>query len=156
MRRVPERGFSLIELLIALSIVSVLVRLSIPSLTGMRMNAVAAQAQGDFNTVRAGAVAQYEATGAFPADAPAGVTPAGLAPYLPRGFAFSRREYQLDYEHWTLSDTLGAEGTIIALTVVTTDDRLGRILLHTLGHSSTHWSVGDAHTFVIQSSLESH
>jgi prepilin-type N-terminal cleavage/methylation domain-containing protein len=156
-RRASQGGFSLLELMIVLTILGVLARLSIPVYQSVRRDALAARAAGDFNTVRAAAIAQYEATGDYPADGPAGVTPAGMSPFLPSAFRFTKPEYQLDWEHWTVPDSSsggGAAGEVVALTILTPDERLTRQLIRTLGRNCTHWSVDDASTFVVMSSLE--
>lgn len=156
-RRKNEGGFTLIEMLIVLSILAVLVRISLPAYNSFRREALAAQAAGDFNTIRAAAVAQCEATGAYAPDAPAGVVPAGMAPYLPANFRFTRPDYQLDWEHYIVSDSTSSgavAGQVLALTVTASDSLTGLQVLHTLGANCAHWSVGDAHTFVIFSTLE--
>jgi hypothetical protein len=45
-------------------------------------------------------------------------------------------------------------GQILALTVTAKDAALGSRILEKLGANCTHWSVGNSHTFVIQSTLE--
>ena len=157
-RRTPVSGFTLIEMLIALTIMMLLVRLTMPAMGGVRRGAIASQAAGDFNTVRAAAVSQYEATGSYPADAPDGVVPAGMAPYLPRDFAFVKPAYQLDWENYSVSDTTSSSvtiGQVLALTVTAADSLVGLQILNTLGANCTHWSVGGANTFVVMSTLES-
>lgn len=151
-----ERGFSLIELLMVLCISSILLRLAMPAFTTIRRNAQASQIQGDFNVIRAAAFAQYAATGSFPAEAPSGVMPAGLQPYLPHDFSFRKRAYELDWEQWSVADSTGlSSGRVEAITVVTPEPELGLTALHMLGANCSHWSAGDAHTFVIESTLES-
>jgi prepilin-type N-terminal cleavage/methylation domain-containing protein len=157
MRRRGAGGFTLIELMIVLCIISVLVRIALPAYASIRRESYASQAAGDLNAIRAAAVAQYEATGAYPADAPAGAVPPGMAVYLPRGFSFTRPNYRLNWENYVVNDSSAGgvtEGQILALTVTATDSIAGLQILHTLGMNCTHWSVGNAHTFVIQSSLE--
>jgi prepilin-type N-terminal cleavage/methylation domain-containing protein len=158
-RRRAEGGFTLVEMLITLAIVAVLVRIAMPAYDGVRRDAIAAQAAGDFNTIRAAAVAQYEATGSYAADAPTGQVPAGMASYLPRNFSFVHPAYQLDWEHYVVSDTTSggaASGQVLAVTVVAADSVVGLKVLRTLGGNCTHWTVGDAHTFVVFSTLEAH
>ena len=151
-----ERGFTLIELMMVLCIVSVLLRVSLPAYSAIRREAKASQAVGDFNVVRAAAFAQYEATGNFPADGPVGQVPDGMAPYLPHGFSFERKDYALDWESWAVSySSNGVTGSLVAVTVVASDDKLGLTVMHMLGANCTHWSAGNAHTFVIQNTLES-
>ena len=103
--RSAQAGFTLIELLIVLSILSILVRLSLPAYKGIQRDALASQAVGDFNTVRAAAIAQYEATGAYAADSPEAVIPQGMAPYLPRSYSFTHSAYTLDWDHFAIDDT---------------------------------------------------
>ncbi len=156
-RRRQADGFTLIEVLVVLSILALLARMSYPAYDSFRRQAFAAQAAGDLNTVRAAALAQYEATGSYAPDAPTGVVPAGMAQYLPSGFSFVRPVYQLDWEHYAVTDSTSggtASGQLEALTVVTADSLVGLQVLHTLGANCAHWSVGNAHTFVVFSSLE--
>lgn len=159
MRRYREAsGFSLIEMLITLCILSVLLRLALPSYASIRRDSLATQAAGDFNTIRAAAVAQYEATGRYAPDAPAGLVPSGMGSYLPHGFPFTRPAYRLDWENYVVSDSTSGgagAGQVLALTVSATDSLTGLRILHMLGANCAHWSVGNAHTFVIQSTLES-
>ncbi len=153
--RTLERGFTLIELLIVLSIVSILLRVSLPAFDAVRRDAVASKAVGDFNVVRAAAIAQFEATGSYPADAVPGVVPGGMKPFLPTDFAFEKPEYELDWDNYTVADSAsGSSGQVIALTYVPKDPKTGLQILNMLGDNCTHWSVDDAHTFVILSTIE--
>ncbi len=157
MIRRSQSGFSLIELLIAISILSILVRVSLPAYKGIQRDALATQALGDFNTVRAAAVAQYEATGAYAVDGPAGVVPGGMAPFLPRNYSFTKEQYSLDWDNYAVDDsTAGAalHGNVLALTITANDSLVGRQILHMVGANCSHWSVGEAHTFVVMSTLE--
>lgn len=155
-RRRSEQGFSLIELLMVLCICSILLRLALPAFTTVRRNAQASRIHADFNVIRAAAFAQYTATGNFPAEAPSGAVPAGLQPYLPKDFTFHKRAYELDWENWSVADSTGlSSGRVVAVTVVTPEPELGLTVLHMLGANCSHWSAGDAHTFVIESTIES-
>lgn len=145
------RGFSLIELMVVLTIMSVLVRISIPAAASYRRHAVTVQAMNDFNVVRSAAYAQLDAMGEFPSESAPGVVPSGTAKFLPRGFTFRRPQYELDWDHVTLTDSSGSAGYVTMLTVVTADSLLGHSLIGRLGGATPHWSVGQAHTFVIAS-----
>lgn len=157
-RRAAQGGFTLIELLIVISILSILVRISLPAYKGIQRDALASQAVGDFNVVRAAAVAQYEATGSYPPDGPPGVAPAGMAPYLPRHYSFTQKNYTLDWENFAVSDSASGsslQGMVLALTFSVNDSLLGRQVLHMLGANTAHWTVGNEHTFVVMSTLDS-
>lgn len=150
-----ERGFTLIELLIVLSIVSILARIALPAYAGMVRDSVAAQVAADFGVVRSAATAQFEATGSYPADTPDGQVPPGLAAFLPQDFRFSKPHYQLAWNNYAVGDSAdGTAGQIVAVTVTTDSHPLGLQLVNTLGRNCTHWSVGEAHTFVVMSTLE--
>jgi prepilin-type N-terminal cleavage/methylation domain-containing protein len=156
--RRSQGGFTLIELLIVISILSILVRISLPAYKGIQRDALASQALGDFNTIRAAAVAQYEATGSYAADSPDGVVPAGMGPFLPRNYSFTKTPYSLDWENFAINDSSSAtpmSGTVLAVTVTAGDSLLGRQILHLVGSNCTHWSIGESHTFVVMSTLES-
>jgi prepilin-type N-terminal cleavage/methylation domain-containing protein len=154
-RRPAEAGFSLVELAIVLGILSILLRVGIPAYQSIRREAVATQALGDFETIRAAAVAQFEATGAYAPDASSGRVPSGMAAYLPRNYTFQRRYYDLDWDHYTIQASRSTtSGEVIAITVVVAQPDLGLAVLRTLGSNTTHWSVGNAHSFVIFSTVE--
>ena len=154
-RQRTSQGFSLVELMAVLTIISVLVRMSLPALATYRRQAVAAQVMNDFHVVQTAAYAQYEAIGAFAPDAPSGVAPAGSEPFLPRGFSFRKLEYELDWDQLAIADSGSSPGYLAMLTVVTPDSLLGYSVIHKLGAGTTHWSVGNAHTFVVASSVGS-
>jgi type II secretory pathway pseudopilin PulG len=148
----------MIELMITLSIIAVLVRIAMPAYGAIRRDSLASQAAGDFNTIRAAAVAQYEATGSYPADSPAGVVPHNMAAFLPHDFQFTKPAYTLDWDNFSVADSAAGgamSGQILAITVTARDSIAGLQILHTLGANCSHWSVGNSHTFVVQSTLES-
>lgn len=95
-----------------------------------------------------------QAKGHIPATAQqAGPTVHGVH-YTP----IEQKNYELDWEHYLVSDTSwsgATSGQVLALTVVTTDSLVGLQIVHTLGSNCAHGSVGNAHAFVVFSTLES-
>ena len=82
--RRTERGLTLIELMLVVSIIGLLAVLAIPAFMKARMRA---KTSGFVNDLRSlyGAFQQYALeNGDFPPDVPPGVMPVGMAEYLPR------------------------------------------------------------------------
>jgi type II secretory pathway pseudopilin PulG len=157
-RRSRTAGFTVLELALALSIAAILMRLSMPMYSTFVRKAHAARAAADFNAVRNAAYAYFESSGQWPAEYGPGVMPPELEPYLPRHFSFDRRQYQLDWEHWTIGqqgEGTGLEGTLVGVSVVTDDADLGRTVMQVVGAGTVQWTAGDHYTFMIQSTLVS-
>ena len=154
-KRASRRGgFTLIELMIAASIVGILAGFAIPNLKTMVFRARAADAAANMEVVRV-AVLNYQADHLdWPAESAAGAIPTGLESYLPEGFTFSDSEYQLDFESWSLPDGLPGDPnttTLIGVSVVVVDDELANAVSEFLGGAIV-FSVGNTHTVVIDRS----
>lgn len=93
-----RRGFTIVELLSALVVVSVLVALSIPRVRDFQRRAMATEVVGQLEVARLALLRHNSDHGTWPPDVPAGVVPAALAPYLPAGFAFRGTGYTLEYD----------------------------------------------------------
>jgi len=148
-----KRGFTLIETLTTLMVMSILVRIGIPNYQEVALKAEAARVAGDFNVVRQ-AVSAYQAdNNRWPADFGPGQVPPGLAPYLPDGFSFKRGRYWLDWENWSLPSGLpSSPGTraILGVSVVTEDRALGLVLGEFIGPSSAHFALAGSYTFILE------
>ena len=83
-----QAGFSLIELLTVIVVIGILASIALPLLRGAIHKADAATIVEDGRTILLAGVLALHETGQFPGDAPAGVVPADLAPYLATGFDF--------------------------------------------------------------------
>ena len=146
-------GFSLIELLMAVSIVGILAGLAIPNLRNMTWRARATEVAADVDVVRV-STNQFNADeSAWLAEVVQGVVPPGLAPYLPEGYSFQRDGYEMDYDRISPVNVPGDLGTtqLIAVTVVIDTDELSNTVIELLGGSIV-WSVGRSHTFIIDRS----
>lgn len=144
MRAARRAGYSLVELLLVLALISLIVAITLPNLQRAIVKARAADAVGDLNVVKV-AVLNYQADhSSWPEDRGAGEVPPGLEPYLPDGFGFTDEYYTLDFENWT-----GENPGLIAVTLVTGDDELGLALLDMLEINA--WTDGDQkYTWVIE------
>lgn len=93
-------GFTLIETLVTLVIISILVRIAIPRIANSKRSGVAGRIVGALSTLRTTAYAYQASTNQWPASTATGVAPAGLAVQLPSGFAMRTTDYQLQ---WTVT-----------------------------------------------------
>ncbi len=145
-------GFTLIEVLTALMVMSVVVRLGIPNYQEVRTRAEAASAAGDFHVVRQAVMAYQADNNAWPPDLGPGQTPPELADYLPAEFSFNRGLYRLDWENWSLPSGLPSHPqvrSVLAVSVVTENRALGAALADLLGSSTPHFSLTGNYTFVL-------
>lgn len=146
-------GFSLIELLMAVSIVGILAGIAIPNLKIMTFRARAAEVDADLNAVRL-ATQQYQAdTFSWPAEVGAGVVPLELAGFLPENFSFQGNGYELDYERFDsiVLPNDPATTRLIAVAVIAESEELSNAILELLGGSII-MSVGTKHTVIIDRS----
>ena len=90
-------GFTLIETLVTLVVISILVRIAIPRIANSKRSGVAGRIVGALSTLRTTAYAYQASTNQWPANAATGVAPAGLAVQLPSGFAMRTTDYQLQW-----------------------------------------------------------
>ena len=155
MRR--DRGFSVLELMIVLSIVGLLLRIALPTYTNLVRNARAAQVASDFNTLRAAAFAYHAASNGWPGESGTGVMPPELKGYLPRGFSFTKTNYSLDWENWVLPNgtpQYPSSQVMLGISVSTPDAALGHRVVQLLGQNCAHYTMNDSYTFVISSTID--
>lgn len=146
-------GFSLIELLMAVSIVGILAGLAIPNLRNMTWRARATEVAADLEVVRL-STAQYNGDAfLWPTEVGQGVVPPELSNHLPGGFSFQGNGYELDYDHLSPITIAGDPGTtqLIAVSVVIDTDELSNAVLELLGGSIL-YSIGRRHTVIIDRS----
>ena len=132
-----RRGFTLIEVLLVLVILSILAALAQPSYHRAVLKARAVDIYSDMDVVQK-AVLEYQVDRhAWPEDRNRGQIPSGLDEYLPAGFEFQKPNYVLDYDNWSAMSKAPFQ---VALTVICNDEALGRAVLELLGSNT--WTDG--------------
>jgi prepilin-type N-terminal cleavage/methylation domain-containing protein len=147
-------GFSLIELLLAVSIVGILAGLAIPNIRTVQFRARAAEVAGDIDVVRIATVSYNADMHAWPPDAALGVVPVELTGFLPSGFSFQGNGYELKFENYDLPGGLPFDPQttrIVAVSVTADVDQLSNAITELLGGSIIA-TVGMTHTVLIDRS----
>ncbi len=144
-----RRGFTFIEILVVVVVMSILATLGILKYMDLKHRALSASATADLQAVRVAAYSAWYEQGAWPGEVGAGMTPGGLEQYLPAGFSFSRPDYTLDWDNFVPPGG-GANGLIQLSVVVTSSNaRLVKSLQNNLGSKAPFFVVGGNLTFVI-------
>lgn len=143
-------GFSLIELLVAVSIVGILAGLAIPNMRNVTFRARATAVFGDLNTIRQATLDYNADLNSWPADEASGTVPAGLVPFLPEGFSFAGDGYELDFENQTLPSGLPGNPNVnrmVGAAITVPDAALNNAIVEVLGGAIV-FSIGNTHTVV--------
>jgi prepilin-type N-terminal cleavage/methylation domain-containing protein len=139
MSRRSSRGFTALELVVALSILVILLALLIPRYIALVRHTRATQAMADLFAVRAAGYIYYAETGNWPAECATGVVPQELAHYLPTTFEFRNKDYELDWENWRRPDGSARSprtGILIGVSVVSKDAGLLRDVSKVIANQS--------------------
>jgi general secretion pathway protein G len=146
----PTRGFTIIELLISMTIVGLLSSIAVPKFRDMRRRAEAAQIMGDFDVVRHAVLSFYVDSNYYPAEISGGLVPRNLAKYLPTNFKMKKPLWELDYENWSLTkeSKYTKTGIIIGVSFITTDSLLGHRAMALIGNTPG-YTMGKKHTLLI-------
>ena len=147
-----RRGFSYVELLTVLAVIGVLVRIAIPTFTDMQRRAIAAEIITDVHTIRLASYTYYTEKSSWPPDYASGVVPTELVHYLPQNFAFTRPNFEYDYELWPLSAGTPSnpqQETILGLSVTTSDPLLAQEVLKIAGRGYVPFALGNKVTFFL-------
>jgi prepilin-type N-terminal cleavage/methylation domain-containing protein len=88
-RRLVRKGFTLIELMVVVTIVGLLARIAIPRVNQFRLRARATKIVGDFSAIRTAAMGVVADSGYYPGEEAPGVRPSAMQNYLPPGLSFT-------------------------------------------------------------------
>ena len=150
-------GFSLIELMLAVTIVGLLAGIAIPNLRAMTFRARAVEVAAEIEAIRVATLSYNADVFQWPAEVGAGTIPpeltAGSDPYLEPGMSFQGNGYELDYDYLSPIVIPGEPGTnqLIAVAVQVDSDELSNAVLDLLG-STIVFSLGRRHTVLIDRS----
>jgi len=133
-------GFTLVELVLVVVIVSILAGLAIPNFQNVVTKARAADLLGRIDVVEVAVQSYLGDNNSWPAETGAGVVPTGLINYLPENFSFTGEEFQLDWENG---------GGLIGVGIVTDNELLGNALVDLAG--AGRWFVsGNRYVFILE------
>lgn len=141
MKRRRRRGFTLIDLLIVVTILGVLARVTLPQILHVRLKARATRIVSDMEIIRGAARAVAGDSGYWPAAAAVGTRPTSMESYLPQGFSFTP-EVGVAYE-WRLTGmpngdvTQATDGATMGMGARVDDDELRVILQRSLEGQET-------------------
>ena len=143
MRR--RNGFTIIELLIVMVVIGVLAAIGVLRYIDVRNHAVASGIVSELNVIRLAAYNYWADNESFPPDAPAGVNPPSLDPYLRSGFSFTRLHHTFDWEH----SAGGGAGMQAGVIVTTNNPALMSVLARRASGGLPYFVLGNTLTFVI-------
>ena len=142
-----RRAFTLLEILVVMSIIGILSGLAAPQYQHLRRKALAAKVVGDIHAVRIAAFSYYGDARRWPREQGRGRVPRELRGHLPQNFSFRKPEYVLDWENWGAADFVRrGSGEIVGVSIVAKDRRLLREVGSLLGDAVA-IDLGDRRTF---------
>lgn len=148
-----RRGFTLVEMMSVVLISGTLARVAVPNYQEMHLKARAAEVAGEIRAVEVAVMNYNSDTNRWPDDVEAGVVPPGLRSYLPAGFTFSQRGYELDWENWRLPDGLPRypdTNVLLGVSVTSENETLLNAVADLTGGSRAHFTLGDTYTFILE------
>ena len=144
-----RHGFTFAEFMVVVLMIGILAGIALLRYIDLKHRALSAHAVVDLETIRLAAYHRWADSTKWPAEVRAGVTPPDMAPYLARGFSFSRRDYTLDWENCVPARG-GRSGTMqLGVVLTSSNRRLMNVLRQSVGPKQPFFMVGNRLTFVI-------
>jgi hypothetical protein len=140
-----RRRIGITEAIIGFEVLAIIVCMVAPAVIAGSVNGQAQQAAREILQVADAATVAHGKLGQWPEDGTPGVIPASFKPFLPPNLTFDRDAYQLNWEHWRLSDGNGPyseTSEFAGVSVITNDPRLLSLITDRLG-TQTHFTVGN-------------
>ena len=147
MRR--RRGFTLIEILVVMIVLSILSGLAVLKYIDLKHRALSASATADLQAVRLAAYSAWYEHGVWPDEVGAGQVPAGLAPYLPGGTKLSQSRVYSGLEKMKPPGGGPSGAMQLGVVVSSSNPRLMKALQNSLGNKGPFFVLGGNLTFVI-------
>ena len=94
-----RRGFTLVELMLVVVIISILAGLAIPNYRVVVIRARAADVLGRIRVVELGVHSYLGENNAWPGESAVSVIPTGLDGFLPENFTFASEDFDLSESH---------------------------------------------------------
>lgn len=108
MVRRRSRGFTILELSVAMTVLGILAAFAVPNYLNFMRDVRAAQAVADVQALRAAVYMYFGDHQEWPPEEQAGVVPEALKPYLQPDVVFYKSWYRLDWDNWiTVADVDG-------------------------------------------------
>ncbi len=143
MTRRNRRGFTLVELLVVMIVMTVLALMTVMRYIDLKHRAMSAKATTDMDIVRKAGYARYYDAGTWPAGSGAGIVPVDLTPYLPNSFTFARPEYTLEWENFVPPGGGPSASYQVAVRLTSSNPRLMQALSQTIGSRSPYIMMGN-------------
>ena len=105
-----SRGFTVLELMVVLTIVGLILAVAIPSYSNMVRQVRASQAVADLQCLRAAAYLYFGDHAEWPGEVQAGAVPPGLVPYLRENVELMNPYYKIDWDNWMVWDKAAGNG----------------------------------------------
>jgi len=146
--RRSRRGYTIIELLVTMTVVGILANIAVPMMRGVQQKADAAKVISDYHVVRVAAFSYFSQHNTFPPTAKEGEAPPELVDFLPDNYRFSYGNASFRWRNWALPNS-GSKQWLLGLTVRSPDPLLLKAIETHFGGKITGY-VGDQITLVIE------